>query len=228
MSTFVLASIMLSFPGGFTNDPPASPEQVVLAAEHLGLSAESLAAAGIYGSEVGEVLDRLLEEYGSFQSYTGHLEDTEAAHRSVAELRAACRLDPTDEEAATDLASALSTAASAESQARSERGSLLEVLCEDLATGPCTLAIFVSEHAQRLCVPAYRHAIADAEDAAQLCWAVRMSGRFEGSPSDLPAGVDAIMSSAESNVSVQTAAVWMASNSVANQAAIDTWTNQSP
>lgn len=198
-------------------------QQVVEAATILGVTPDSLACVGISGAGVGEVLDRLSEDFEDFQTFTRLLEDAATAHDRMVDARAAARLDPHDSSAIADLQSAENAMQTAISLAADVRADLIVAVTESLCNHQDVACTFNRPHFLRL-APAYRPAELNETRTHTLAWALSLRSRLGGD--DLPSAATNAISSAESQYRVQLALTRLQQHGAANQTAMQNWVNE--
>jgi len=201
---------------------PTGP-QVLEAATILGVTPDSLACVGISGADVGEVMDRLAEDFEDFQTYTSLLGDAAAAHDRMGVARAAARLDPHDSAAIADLQSAETAMQTAISRAADVRVDLIAAITESLCNHQDVACTFTHPQFLRL-TPAYRPAELNEAGARTLAWALSLQARLGGE--GLPSAATSAISSAESQYRVQLALTRLQQHGAANQTAMQNWANQ--
>jgi len=202
-----------------------TPEEVVHAAAILGINAETMASAGVYGSEVTTVLNRIRDSFADVDSYESAMMAASAAQNEIFGANAELRLNPDDAEAAAGLATATAALSTALSSAALTRSSLIDTVFQGVATHQHWAAVFEAPSILMAAPPEFRHAVLSDEQAAELAWAVRLSERFGDGPGDLPIEASALLTAANGNTNCQLARTWITTHTTSNQLAITQWVN---
>lgn len=202
---------------------PSGRQEVLDAARTLGMNAESLACLDVSGSEPATVLDRLEDEFASFEQYESLqnqiLEQQQIVYRSQAILRDLA--DNNEAQAALDQAQVRVVELS--NIARGVRSTLITTLLDELADTTMIDEVLSAEGPIASLPPAYRLATDTAQGAKDLAWALRMQERANAQSTSLSGRAHQIISQAESQQDVQLGKVRVSSYQSANQTVIEQW-----
>ncbi len=211
-------ALCLRFPAA-----PSDGREVADALSALGLTSESLACLDVTGEEPATVLDRLVEEYESYELLQSYQASMLAQQRVVFEANATLRDMAEDEAAQQVLFQAQSQLSTLSSSITQTRAALIDTLLDGLADETMISPVLDTEgYALRL-PSAYRLAVDTDQEAQELAWALRMEEMADAAESDLPSAADTAIQAAEGQYAVQTALARVSSQQAANQTAIDQW-----
>lgn len=202
---------------------PSGRQEVLDAARTLGINAQSLACLDVSGSEPTTVLDRLEDEFASFEQYESLqnqiLEQQQIVYRSQAILRDLAE----NNEAQAALDQAQVRVVELSNIARGVRSTLIMTLLDELADTTMIDEVLNTEGPIASLPPAYRLATDTAQGAKGLAWALRMQERADAQSTSLSGRAQQIISQAESQQDVLLGKVRVSSYQTANQTAIEQW-----
>ncbi len=201
---------------------PQDSTEVVQTLNALGLDAESLASIDVIGSEPSVVLDRLVEEYASYESYLALQENIAANQRIVHISNAALRDQSDDVEAQQALDEAEAQVVLLSNLARDTKTALVNTILDGLANTQLIAPVIHSLGSQQL-PPAYRVAVDTPDEAQLLAWALKMQAAAQANDTGITNEAQDAIGAAQAQYDVQSALGRVVTHEQPNQLTIDEW-----
>lgn len=202
---------------------PGDGVQVVHAASSLGLDADTLACLDVHGSEPAIMLDRLNEEYATFEQYESLQGQLLEQQQIAYQARAVLRDFANDAEAATALSQAESEILYLRTQVRLTRMSLINTVLEGLADTSLVSDVLDGDGLLFSLPPQYRLAVNSENSAKEIAWALQKQDQADGSNTDLNPDAQQFLQQANTQSDVQLGTVRVQTFGQANETAMEQW-----
>ena len=189
----------------------------------LGLTAETLACVDVHGEEPAIVLERLVEEYSTYQQLLSLQQQIIDQQRIVYDAKAILRDIAENADAQAALAAAQAQIVTLKTQASITRDTLIATALDGLADNAMIDEVIDAQGVFVALPPAYRIAVDTVREARELSWALKMQQRADTNSGDLSDNAQQILAQANSQVSVQTARARVDTYTDSNKQAIDSW-----
>lgn len=223
LSVLAASACALSATASLASAAPQNANEVVQAFNALGLNAESLASIDVIGTEPATALDRLVDEFASYELIESLQSQIFDHQRTIHTANSILRDHADDVEARQALEQAEVQVILLSNQAHDTRVALVGTILDGLADlSLIAPVVHVAGPTQQL-PPAYRVAVDTADEAKLLVWALKMQTMAQSSEFDLSSEASQAIGQAHAQFEVQSAMIRVTTYETPIQLTINEW-----